>query len=51
MNSEAVLANAEKSLARTRKLAEKDLIAKADVDTEEKTYLTSKAQVASSRHE
>ena len=49
MNSEAVLANAEKSLARTRKLAEKDLIAKADVDTEEKTYLTSKAQVASSR--
>ncbi len=49
MNSEAVLANAEKSLARTRKLAEKDLIAKADVDTEEKTYLTSKAQVAASR--
>lgn len=49
MNSEAVLANAEKSLARTRKLAEKDLIAKADVDTDEKTYLTAKAQVAASR--
>ena len=49
MNSEAVLANAEKSLARTRKLAEKDLIAKADVDTDEKTYLSAKAQVAASR--
>lgn len=49
MNSEAVLANSQKSLARTRKLAEKDLIAKADVDTDEKTYLTSKAQVAASR--
>lgn len=49
MNSEAVLSNAVKSLARTRKLAEKDLIAKADVDTDEKTYLTSKAQVAASR--
>ncbi|MDO9545051.1 MAG: efflux RND transporter periplasmic adaptor subunit [Synergistaceae bacterium] len=49
MNSEAVLANAEKSLARTRKLAGKDLIAKADVDTDEKTYLTAKAQVAASR--
>ncbi|NLD04555.1 MAG: efflux RND transporter periplasmic adaptor subunit [Synergistaceae bacterium] len=49
MSSEAILANAEKSLARTRKLAEKDLIAKADVDTEEKTYLTAKAQVAASR--
>ena len=49
MNSEAVLANSQKSLARTRKLAEKDLIAKADVDTDEKTYLTSKAQVAVSR--
>lgn len=49
MNSEAVLANAVKNLARSRKLAEKDLIAKADVDTDEKTYLTSKAQVAASR--
>lgn len=49
MNSEAVFANAEKSLARTKKLAEKDLIAKADVDTDEKTYLTSRAQVAASR--
>lgn len=49
MNSEAVLSNAEKSLARTRKLAEKDLIAKADADTEEKTYLTARAQVAASK--
>lgn len=49
MNSEAVLGNAEKNLARTRKLAEKDLIAKADIDTDEKTYLTAKAQVAASR--
>lgn len=49
MNSEAVFANAEKGLARTRKLAEKDLIAKADVDTDEKTFLTARAQVAASR--
>lgn len=49
MNSEAVFANAEKSLARTRKLAERDLIAKADIDTDEKTYLTARAQAAASR--
>lgn len=49
MNSEAVFANAEKSLSRTRKLAEKDLIAKADIDTDEKTYLTARAQVAASK--
>lgn len=49
MNSEAVLVNAEKSLARTRQLAEKDLIAAADVDTDEKTYLTARAEVAASK--
>ncbi|NLX84569.1 MAG: efflux RND transporter periplasmic adaptor subunit [Synergistaceae bacterium] len=49
MSSEAVLANAEKTLARTKKLADRDLIAKADEDTDEKSYLTARAQVAASK--
>ena len=49
MNSSAVLMNAEKKLARTRELAKRDLIAKADVDSDESSWLSAKAQVEASR--
>lgn len=49
MNSKAVLFNAEKKLARTRELARRDLIAKADVDADESSYLSAKAQTEASQ--
>lgn len=49
MNSEAVLVNAEKNLVRTKRLAERDLIAAADLDADEKAWLTARAQVAASK--
>lgn len=47
MNYTALLAKARKDLTRTTKLADKDLIAKAEVDSDESSYLTAAAQVAS----
>lgn len=47
MNYTALLAKARKDLSRTIKLADKDLIAKAEVDSGESSYLTAAAQVAS----
>lgn len=49
MNSEAVLFNAEKKLGRTKELSQRDLIAKADVDADESSYLSAKAQVEASK--
>ena len=45
MNSEAILFNAGKKLGRTKELSQRDLIAKADVDADESSYLSAKAQV------
>ncbi len=47
MNYTVLLAKARKDFERTKKLADKDLIAKAEVDSDESAYLTAKAQMAS----
>lgn len=49
MNTQAVLVNAKKNLARTRELSKRDLIAVVDVDTDEKSAITAAAQVAASK--
>ena len=49
MNSEAILFNAGKKLGRTKELSQRDLIAKADVDADESSYLSAKAQVKASK--
>lgn len=46
-NAGAALVKARKDLNRTRTLAARDLVAAADVDADESTYLTAQAQVAS----
>lgn len=46
LNAEAALSVAEKNLRRTRELAERDLIAKADVDADTSTWLQAKASLA-----
>lgn len=48
LNAKAVLDVAEKDLARTRELARRDLIAKADVDADTSTWLKAKATLAAS---
>ncbi|MDU4960138.1 MAG: efflux RND transporter periplasmic adaptor subunit [Sporomusaceae bacterium] len=48
-NAEAVLDKAAKALNRTRRLAAKDLVATADVDADESSYLTAEAQAASAQ--
>lgn len=45
-NAEAVLSNAQKNLARTRILAAKDLVARSDLDNDEKALLVAKAESA-----
>ncbi|MEG1823976.1 MAG: efflux RND transporter periplasmic adaptor subunit [Cloacibacillus sp.] len=47
-NSQAALDVAAKNLARTRELAKRDLIAKADVDADTSTWLKAKASLAAS---
>lgn len=49
MNNQAVLENARKNLERTRQLSEKDLVAKAELDADERALLTAEAQVASAK--
>ncbi len=46
LNAQAALDVAAKDLARTRELAKRDLIAKADVDTDTSTWLKAKANLA-----
>ncbi len=46
LNAQAALGVAAKDLARTRELAKRDLIAKADVDTDTSTWLKAKANLA-----
>lgn len=48
LNAKAALDVAEKDLARTRELARRDLIAKADVDADTSTWLKAKATQAAS---
>lgn len=48
-SKQAVASNAGKNLDRTKELAKKDLIAKSDVDSDEKSMLTAKADVASAK--
>ena len=48
VNARAVLLNAQKNLSRTKILASKDLVAKSDVDNDEKAWLVAKANVESS---
>ena len=47
LNAQAALTVAEKNLRRTRELAERDLVAKADVDADTSTWLQAKANLAS----
>lgn len=49
MNQRAALDVAKKDLARTRELARRDLIAKADVDTDTSTYLKAQASLAAAQ--
>ena len=46
LNAQAALDVAAKDLSRTRELAKRDLIAKADVDTDTSTWLKAKANLA-----
>ncbi len=46
-NARSVLVNAQKNFARTKILASKDLVAKSDLDDDEKTLLVAEAQVES----
>ena len=48
-NSKAVLENAKKNFARTKELADRDLIAKTDVDKDEKFLFVAHAQVNASK--
>lgn len=48
-NSKAVLENAKKNFARTKELADRDLIAKTDVDKDEKSLFVAHAQVNASK--
>ncbi|MDO5116792.1 MAG: efflux RND transporter periplasmic adaptor subunit [Synergistaceae bacterium] len=49
MSAEAALDEATKNLSRTQELAKRDLIAKADVDTDTSTWIKAKATLAASR--
>ena len=46
-NAMSVLVNAQKNYSRTKILASKDLVAKSDLDDDEKVLLVAKAEVAS----
>ncbi len=46
-NAMSVLVNAQKNFSRTKILASKDLVAKSDLDDDEKVLLVAKAEVAS----
>lgn len=49
LNNEAAVDVAAKDLARTKELSRRDLIAKADVDTDTSTWLKAKASLAAAR--
>lgn len=49
MNYQAVFVNAQKNFSRTKQLAQNDLVAKSEVDADERALLTAKAQIAGAK--